>query len=122
MTGSRVRIPALQVGPGDLPMVQAQALLLEKITAANCARARQRADDDGWHNSIAPTTTSRGVIFPGQDGSIGLRQVVLVSGSFGARMSATELGNYLAGHLNSQLTDGRLRQLVVALWKRADAA
>ena len=39
------RVPALQAGPGDLPMVQAQALLLEKITAANCAKARQHAGD-----------------------------------------------------------------------------
>ena len=51
-------------------------------------------------------------IFPGQDDTLGERDVALIEGSFGARKSAAELGKLLHQHLNPQLTDEGLRHLV----------
>ena len=112
----RIRCPALVLGPGDLPLVQAQAMLLEKITAANCARARASDDPDACRRIVR--AIPRSCIFP--DSTVGRRQVMLLEGSRGARMSETELGAALATHLNPQLDDVRLRQLIAQLWKRAD--
>ena len=118
---ARIRCPALVVGPGDLPMVQAQSMLLEKISAANSARARSSsAAGESWRGPRASIT--RQCVFPGQDPSIGPRHVVLLEGTHGVRMSAQELGSMLASHLNTQLDDERLRQLIVKLAKRADGA
>lgn len=116
---SRIACPALMAGPGDMPMVRAQTMLLEKITAANCARARSSSDDELWRGG-GVGTTSHSCVFPGQDATIGRRQVVLLAGSRGARMSETELGAALALQLNPQLDDVRLRQLIVQLGKQAD--
>ena len=112
----RIRCPALVMGPGDLPLVQAQSMLLEKITAANCARARASDDPDACRRVVR--AIPRSCIFPGS--TVGRRQVMLLEGSHGARMSETELGAALATHLNPQLDDTRLRQLIAQLWKRAD--
>ena len=105
------------MGPGDLPLVQAQAMLLEKITAANCARARA-SSDESWPGRPVVRAVPRSCVFPGS--TVGRRQVMLLEGSSGARMSETELGAALATHLNPQLDDTRLRQLIAQLWKRAD--
>ena len=118
MHEGRIRCPALVVGTGDLPMVQAQSMLLKKITAANCARARASDDPDACRRVVR--AIPRSCIFPGS--TAGRRQVMLLEGSHGARMSETELGMVLATHLTPQLDDTRFRQLVAQLWKRADGA
>ena len=112
-----IRCPALVMGPGDLPLVQAQAMLLEKITAANCARARA-SSDESWPGRPVVRAVPRSCVFPGS--TVGRRQVMLLEGSRGARMSETELGAALATHLTAQLNDERLRQLIAQLWKRAE--
>ena len=96
----RIRCPALVVGPGDLPLVQAQAMLLEKITAANCARGRA-SSDESWPGRPVVRAVPRSCVFPGS--TVGRRQVMLLEGSRGARMSETELGAALATHLTAQL-------------------
>lgn len=110
----RVICPALARGSGDLKLVQAQAALLERITESNCAMSRS-AESRGVARSVVPRTC----IFPEQDATIGRRQVMLMQGSLGARMSETELGAALALSLNAQLSDERLRQLISQLAQRA---
>ena len=98
----------------------AQAMLIEKITAANCLRARASSSEEAfWRETV--TVVHRNCIFPDQDATVGRRQVGLVAGSVGARMSETELGAALSLHLNAQLDETRLRQLIGQLAKRTDA-
>ena len=99
---TRVRCPALSVGSGDLPRAHARTLLLEKLSAG--AATERRAQTDG--------TISRMVIFPGEEGMNPARFVTLLVGSRGAKTSETVLGTAIDAHLNSQLDDTRLRQLV----------
>ena len=108
-SGGMVHVPALMAGPGTLSMVQAQTMLLEKISATNIREARSHPSGS---SRPSPEIKHRGVIFPGQDDNLGERDVALIEGSFGARKSAAELGKLLHQHLNPQLTDEGLRHLV----------
>ena len=96
----RVRCPALQAGPGDLPRAQARALLLDKISAGSAA-----------HRRAAEGTQSSMCIFPGEAG-MAPRFVTLLVGSRGVAQSETALGAALDAFLDSRLDDARLRQLV----------
>ena len=77
--------------------------LLERITTANCAHARE-GDASG-----TLSCAERTCIFPGG----GPRRVVmLLSKRRGAEMSETDLGEALARHLNGELTEEKFAHLL----------
>ena len=110
---ARRSAPALVLQVTSHYVVQAQSMLLEKITAANCARARASQDPDACRRVVR--AVPRSCIFPGSTvhvASVGRRQVMLLEGSHGARMSETELGAAIGRAIDSGLTQERFLALL----------